>query len=139
MRLNLRDAVAALLMAAIIAPYAGLLVRGQAPYIDDVRTMAAVALVLGVAAIVIADQLSTTTVMGRVEIGLALAMLALGVVAMVFAATASGQLLLGAFVTAIMMTWGVQLLDHAGWWAGPSGHRPTGPVRRTEADPRVQR
>ena len=115
-RLGLRDAVAALLLAGIITPYAGLLVRGRMPYVEDVRMMAAVALVLGGAAILTADQLSFTTVIGRLEIGFALVTLALGIIATAFATTTFGQLLLGAFVTGILLTWGVQLLDHAGYF-----------------------
>ena len=123
MRLGLRDAVAALLMAGIITPYAGLLVRGRMPYVEDVRMMAAVALVLGSAAILVADQLSIATYLGRVEIGFALVTLALGVIAMAFATTVFGQLLLGAFVAGIMLTWGVQLLDHAGYSTGSAARR----------------
>jgi hypothetical protein len=126
MRLGLRDAVAALLMAGIITPYAGLLVRGRMPYVEDVRMMAAVALVLGSAAILVADQLSVATYLGRVEIGFALVTLALGVIAMAFATTVFGQLLLGAFVAGILLTWGVQLLDHAGYSTGSAARGPDG-------------
>ena len=115
MRLGFRDVVAALLVAGIIAPYAGLLLLGRAPYVENVRTMAAVALVMAVAAFMIADHVSRATVLGRVEVGLALLSLALGVSTMALGATAAGQLLLGAFVTGIVVTWGVQLLDHAGY------------------------
>lgn len=130
MRLGLRDAMAALLMAGIITPYAGLLVRGRVPYVEDVRTMAVVALMLGGAAILIADQLSFATFIGRVEIGFALVTLALGVVAMAFATTVFGQLLLGAFVAGILLTWGVQLLDHAGYSAGSAAQGPGGGAGR---------
>jgi hypothetical protein len=42
-------------------------------------------------------------------------------VALVLAATAAGQLLLGAFVTGIVVTWGTQLLDHAGYASRSTG------------------
>ena len=115
MRLGLRDVVAALLVAAIIAPYAGLLLRGGVPYVESVQMMAAVALVLGTAAFLIADHISLATVIGRVGVCLALLTFALGVTTMALALTAAGQPLLDAFVTGILLTWGIQLLDHAGY------------------------
>lgn len=120
MRLGVRDAVAALLMTAILAPYASLLVRGRAPYIEDVRAMAGVALILGYAGFVIADHITTATPLGRAEIAFAAVTLLLGAVTMVFATSAFGQLLLGALVTGILLTWGIQLLDHAGYARGPA-------------------
>jgi len=138
MRLGLRDAVAALLMAGIITPYAGLLVRGRVPYVEDVRTMAAVALVLGGSAILIADQLSIATLFGRVEIGFALITLALGVIAMAFATTTFGQLLLGAFVMGILLTWGVQLLDHAGYSTGAAAGGSDATADGVEPDARTR-
>jgi hypothetical protein len=120
MRLGIRDAVAALLMAAILAPYAILLVRGHAPYVDDVRTMAALAMILGYAGFVVADHITPATPLGRAEIGFAAVTLVLGAVTLVFATTALGQLLLGALVTGILLTWGIQLLDHAGYARDPA-------------------
>jgi hypothetical protein len=120
MRLGVRDAVAALLMAAILAPYASLLVRGRAPYVDDVRAMTAVAMILGYAGFVIADHITPATSLGRAEIGFAAVTLLLGAVTLVFATTVLGQLLLGAFVTGILLTWGIQLLDHAGYARDPA-------------------
>jgi hypothetical protein len=119
MRLGLRDVVAALLVAAIIAPYAGLLLRGRVPYVESVQMMAAVALVLGTAAFLIADHISLATIVGRAEVYLALLTFAIGVTTMALAPTAAGQPLLGAFVTGILLTWGIQLLDHAGYAPRP--------------------
>jgi hypothetical protein len=133
MTLNVRDAVAALVMAAIVAPYAAFLVRGEAPYVTDVRVMAVVALVLGAAAFVIAGHLTLRTLIGRAEIVFAAASSALGAVTIVLARTAVGQLLLGALVTGILLTWAMQLLDHAGYPQGAtSGNHPNGSTRVTK-------
>jgi hypothetical protein len=50
MKIGWRDGVATLLVAAVVVPYIGYLVRGSAPFIHDPRGMAATALVLGLAA-----------------------------------------------------------------------------------------
>ena len=127
--LGLRDAVAALLIGTIITPYAGLLVLGRTPYVSNVAVMAALSLVIGAGAFVIAGRLTVRTVVGRSELGLAAVTTALGVLTMVFGATSWGQSLLGAFVTGILLTWVTQLLDHAG------ALRTSGP-RRTLNRPR---
>jgi len=115
MKLGTRDLMAALLMAAVVAPYAGLLVRGRAPGEFDVRTMSIIALVLGLAALAVAGDIKVSTLLGRAEIGFAAGATALGVVAIVFAYTVFGPLLLGALVTGLLLTWAMQLLDHAGY------------------------
>ena len=38
--------------------------------------------------------------------------------------TPLGQLLLGAYITLVLLTWGTQLLDHAGYLQPPP-HRPS--------------
>jgi hypothetical protein len=118
MRLSVRDVVAALLVAAILTPYAGLLVRGRMPYVENVRGMAVVAFVLGLAAFLIADGVRLRTFMGCLELGLAAGTLGLGAITAVAADGSGSQNLLGAFITGIVLTWGAQLLDHAGVFDG---------------------
>jgi hypothetical protein len=50
MRIGWRDGVATLLVAAIVVPYIGYLVRGSMPFVQDPRSMAATGLMLGLAA-----------------------------------------------------------------------------------------
>ncbi|MEV4702892.1 hypothetical protein [Actinoplanes sp. NPDC049316] len=123
MRLSLRDAVAALMMGVILTPYATLLVRGRAPYVANVATMAALSLAVAAGVFVVAGGITVRTLIGRVEIGFAGAALVLGVVTIVLGDTPLGQLLLGAFITMVLLTWGTQLLDHAGYMQPP--HRPS--------------
>jgi len=124
MRLGLRDLIAALLMAVVIAPYAGLLARGRTLGDLDVRTMSTVALAAGLSALAVAGGLTLKTLVGRAELGFAAVAAALGVAAIVLAHTVFGPLLLGALVTGLLLTWAVQLLDHAGYPRTPT--RPGG-------------
>ena len=50
MKIGWRDGVATFLVAAIVVPYVGYLVRGSMPFIQDPRGMTATGLVLGLAA-----------------------------------------------------------------------------------------
>ena len=127
MRLGLRDLIAAMLMAGVIAPYAGLLARGRTLGDLDVRTMSIVALVAGLAALAVAGGLTFSTLLGRAEIAFAAATAALGAAAVVLAHTVFGPLLLGALVTGLLLTWAMQLLDHAGSprTPTPSGRGPS--------------
>jgi hypothetical protein len=115
MRLTVRDAVAALLMAAILTPYAGFLLLGRMPYVPDVRAMALAALAIGTVAFAVADNLAPGTVLGRIELVLAATSVLLGLTTVVVAGTGAGPMLLGAQVTAQLATWGAQMLDHAGY------------------------
>jgi hypothetical protein len=123
MRLSLRDAVAALMMGVILTPYTTLLVRGRTPYVADVATMAALSLVVAAGVFLVAGGITLRTLIGRVEVGLGGAALALGVVTVFLGDTPFGQLLLGAFITMVLLAWGTQLLDHAGYLEPP--HRPS--------------
>ncbi len=114
MKLTLRDAVAVLFMAAILVPYAGYLIRGDMPFIQDPRGMSATALVLGTAAYLTAGRFTTATTIGKTEISLGIVTLALGLIALSFAEAAAAETLLGVFIAALVVTWGVQLLHHAG-------------------------
>jgi hypothetical protein len=76
--------------------------------------MSGTALVLGVAAFLAAGRISTDGTLNRLELGLALGSLALGIVALVLAETAAAEALLAVFVAAIVVTWAVEMLHHAG-------------------------
>src|SRR6266545_4040343 len=88
MKLSIRDGFATLLLAAILVPYVGFLANGSMPFIKDPPGMAATALILGAAAFLFGGRFA--------------------------AETAAAYLLLALLVGAIVLTWAVQLLHHAG-------------------------
>jgi hypothetical protein len=55
-KIGWRDGVATLLVAAIVVPYVGYLVRGSMPFIQDQRGMTATGLVLGLPAAAVAGR-----------------------------------------------------------------------------------
>jgi hypothetical protein len=114
MKLTLRDGIATLLVAAIAVPYVGYLIRGEMPFIQDPRGMSATALVLGVAAFLTAGRISTSSTLGKVELGIALVSLAMGLVALALAETAAAEVLLAVFIGTIAVAWVVEMLHHAG-------------------------
>lgn len=121
MRLKTRDLIATLLVLAVAIPYIGYLVRGEMPFIQDPRGMSATGLVLGAAAFLVIRSGDKTDRLGKMEIGLAVASLVLGLVALVFAETAAAELLLALFMVSIVVVLAVELMDHAGVL---HGHQP---------------
>jgi steroid 5-alpha reductase family enzyme len=114
MRLDRRDAFASVLVALILVPYIGYLIRGEMPFIQDPRGMAATGLVLGAAAFLVADRVSVHDAVGRVEVALAVTALTVGVAALLLAETVVAEALLAAFIAMIVIVWTVKLLHHAG-------------------------
>ena len=114
MRGRVRDLVATLLVSAIAVPYIGYLINGEMPFIKDPRGMSATGLVLGVAAFLVLRRGDTVDTVGKVEIGLGLGALALGLVALFLAETAAAEVLLAVFMGSILIVWAVELLDHLG-------------------------
>jgi hypothetical protein len=114
MKLTLRDGLATLLVAAIVVPYVGYLVRGDMPFIQDPRGMSATGLVLGLAAFLTAGRQFTATTAGKVELGTGIVVLAIGLAALAFAETAAAEALLAVFMAGIVLAWAVQMLHHAG-------------------------
>jgi hypothetical protein len=115
MKLTIRDAIASVLVAAILVPYVGYLWQGQMPFIEDPRGMSATALVLGVAAFLTAGRMFHTGTLGKVEIGLATVSAFVGIAALLIAETAAAEALLAAFFATIGVVWAVQMLHHAGF------------------------
>jgi hypothetical protein len=118
MKWSVRDGIASVLVAAIVIPYVGYVVRGEMPFIEDPRGMSAVGLVLGVAAFLVAGARINPGVWGKVEIALALITLTVGFVALVFAEAAAAEALLAAFIVMIVAYWAVTMLDHGGFLGG---------------------
>jgi hypothetical protein len=114
MRLTLRDLVGTVLVAAIGVPYVGYLINGDMPFVKDQRGMSATGLILGVAAFFVLTRGNTFDRLGKIETGVGVVSLALGIVALVFAETAAADVLLAVFMGSILVVWATELMDHAG-------------------------
>jgi hypothetical protein len=118
---RLRDLVATLLVIAIGIPYVGYLVRGEMPFIQDPRGMAATGLVLGLVAFFVAardvpEQLTTTVT------AVSVVSLLLGVAALAFAEAAAAEVLLAVFMASILLAWALAMSGYVlGAGAGRRG------------------
>ncbi|WP_345414530.1 hypothetical protein [Pseudonocardia xishanensis] len=124
MRLDWKDAAATMLVAAVVVPYVGYLVRGEMPFIQDPRGMAATGLVLGFAAAALAfRQWFAPGPMQRTALLAGAATLGLGVAAL----WTENEILLATFLGGIVVTWALGELIHVR--AHPKAHpTPTGPT-----------
>jgi len=114
MKTTYKDLIATVLVAAIGVPYIGYLVRGEMPFIEDPRGMAATGLVLGFAAFLVMWRGDAQNRMGVVEVTAALISLGLGLTALVLAETAAAEALLAVFMGSIAVVWLMQLADDVG-------------------------
>jgi len=104
-----RDMTATVLVAAIVVPYVGYLLNGEMPFIQDPRGMAATGLVLGIAAAVLVDRwIFAPGVWQRIALFTGVTALGLGVAAL----WTENEVLLAAFVGAIVVTWALGELIH---------------------------
>jgi len=130
MRLTWKDAVATLLLAAIVIPYAGYLAWGSMPFIQDPTGMAGAGIVLGAIAAYVGGWIviRTGNAMRYLTATLGLVSLALGLLALagenLFSATV-WEYVLGAFIASIVLLWGIAIGRHSGLDSGerqaPSG------------------
>jgi lysylphosphatidylglycerol synthetase-like protein (DUF2156 family) len=109
---TLRDAIGAVLVAAIAVPYAGYLINGEMPFIQDPRGMSAVALVLGAAAYLVIGRPVTSHRLERVFVGVVAAVAVLGVVAFALAETVAAEVLLAVFVVSVVIAFTALLVNH---------------------------
>ena len=114
MRLKTRDLIAAVLIALIAIPYAGYLIQGEMPFVEDPRGMAAIGLFLGTVAFLVIRTGDRLDGLGKTETGLAAVSLVLGLVALAFAEAAAAELLLALFMVSILVVFAVELMDHGG-------------------------
>ena len=114
MTLTARDFIATLLVVLIGIPYVGYLVNGEMPFVEDARGMSAIGLVLGAVAYAVLAQGDPSDRADRLEDVLALATFVLGFTAFALGETAAAEVLLAAFMGAVVLTWAVKLMDHAG-------------------------
>jgi hypothetical protein len=110
MKFNFKDIVASLLVAAIVVPYIGYLMRGDMPFIQDPRGMAATGLILGLAAAAFAGRVMFAPgVWHRVTLVIGVITLVVGVAAFW---VATSELLLAMFMIGIVVTWALAELVH---------------------------
>ena len=114
MRLKLRDLIGTVLVLAIGIPYVGYLVNGEMPFVKDPRGMSAIGLVLGAIAFLVMRSGDAMDRVGKVESGIAVGSLVLGVLALVLAEAAAAEILLAAFMASILVVWLLEIVDHAG-------------------------
>jgi peptidoglycan/LPS O-acetylase OafA/YrhL len=120
-RLRLRDAVAGLLLLAVLVPYVGYLVNGEMPLIDNPRAMASTGFLLGGAAFWVVRSGVRPARLGRVE-GVAAALaLVLYVFAIALAATAAAEVLLAAFICSLILVFALDVLDRGRPWRHAEG------------------
>ena len=85
--------------------------------------MSATGLVLGIAAYLLVSRADSHDAVGKMQIALALASLALGIAALVFAETAAAEPPLALFMFSILEVWSVEMIDHSdvNHWHFPTG------------------
>jgi hypothetical protein len=109
MRFTWRDAIATLLVAAVVVPYIGYLINGRMPFLQDPRGMAATALVLGLAAALVLGRDAFAGSWGRVAAVLGLLTGVVGIGTLVWAEEgALSEVLLAFFVGGIVLTWALR-------------------------------
>lgn len=114
MSIKMKDVLATLLVVAIAVPYVGYLIEGEMPWVKDARGMSAVGLVLGLLAFLVLERGDAHDVWDKAELGLVVAVMALGVVSLALAETAAAEVLLAVFMGGIFVAWFVKLADHTG-------------------------
>ena len=109
MKLRMRDWIATLLVAAVVVPYVGDLVRGSMPFIEDPRGMAGAGLVLGLVAAPVAGRGEPSEQRNSAKLVLTVVSLLVGVAALAFAETFVASALLAVFMVSIVAVLAVHL------------------------------
>lgn len=91
----------------------GYLAKGEMPFIKDPRGMPAIGLVLGLAAYLVLERGDVLDRVDKVEKGMAVVSLALGVAALALAETAATEVMLAVFMGSILVVWATKMADHA--------------------------
>ena len=119
MKFNRREAVATLLVAAMLVPYVGYSVGGSMPFVEDARGMGATGLILGLAAwMTLGPDAFGPRWLG---VGGALAAATLGITAVILETGTASTLFLGGFVVVTVGMWIVAIVRHQS--EQPSGSR----------------
>lgn len=114
-KLTGKDALATLMVAAIVVPFVGYSIRGSMPFLEDPRGMAAIGIVGGLIAFAAFGRRAFGTgTFEVVMIALSVATLGVGIAALV---AETSWVLLVPMVSGIVVMWGLALLHDAGYLA----------------------
>ena len=111
-KLSVRDGIATLALLAVLIPYVGYLIRGEMPFIEDPRGMAAVGLI-GLIIAVAAWGFRSETTFGRIMRIAILVTVALGLAALIVGVEGSA-IVLALFIGAMVVIWLAETLFDAG-------------------------
>ena len=111
-KLSVRDGIATVALLAVLIPYIGYLIRGEMPFIEDPRGMAAVGLV-GLMIAVGAWGSRSETTFGKIMLIAILVTVALGLAAL-FVGVEGSAILLALFIGAMVVVWLAETLFDAG-------------------------
>lgn len=124
MKLTWRDVAATGLIAGIVVPYTGYLIRGSMPFIHDARAMATTALIIAVVACFTGD-LSFMAVRWQAFTGTAASLGAVTLGFGIAAAVTENSGLLACFIIAIVGMWAFVMSRRANLPARSGRTRPT--------------
>lgn len=110
-RLTIRDAMATVLVLAVAIPYVGYLIRGEMPFIQDPRGMAATG-VVGLVLCFVAWGVGIRSTFGKVMVFVGLGAIGLGIAAALVGAEGS-DLLLAVFMGAFAVVYIAETAFHA--------------------------
>jgi hypothetical protein len=123
MRVTWRDGIATLLVAAVVIPYIGYLIKGSMPFLQDPRGMAGTGLMLGLAAGLAIGRAGFTGARGRVAALLAGLTGALGIITVIWGEAGTlSEVLLAVFIGGIVVTWAVAELVGSGFFGAEPRH-----------------
>ena len=110
MKITPRNAVATLLVAAVVVPYAGYLIWGEMPFLEDPRGMSATGLVLGIAAVFVVGRAAAAPgPLHRIAQGAGAVTFGVGIAALL---AETSEVLLAVFVVGIVCTWALGEMAH---------------------------
>lgn len=122
MKLTWKDLVGTLLIAALAVAYLGYVIRGEMPFLEDPRGMAAAGLILAAVAYAVFARGDFFDRLRKVEAGVALVVLGLGVAALLLAETGAAEVWLALFMGSVLVMWVVEMADHLGLMPGHHAH-----------------
>jgi hypothetical protein len=120
-KLTIRDAVATLLVAAVLIPFVGYSIHGSMPFVQDPRGMAGVGLVGGLLALVAFGRKALGAgAFERLMVGLAVITAGFAIAALV---AETSWVLLVPMVAGIVLLWALALAHDAGYLAPQRLHQ----------------
>lgn len=112
MSVRRRDLLATGLVVTLVAVYLGYLATDGLPFIGDPQAMTSVAMILGGAIMLVLVAADRFDAVSWFTLGLAVAGVTLGGVALVLAGTTAADVLLAAFIGSVLVIWGIELAEN---------------------------